>query len=78
MFSRFQILGGLVVTTRLSEFPTHNIMPGLDIFNQHMKLMTAAQFIFDTFSSIVTFVPPYSGSKTLSPTFTLTGTTFPL
>ena len=34
--------------------------------------------IIDTFSSIDTFVPPYSGSKTLSPTFTLTGMMFPL
>ena len=30
-----------------------------------------------TFSSMVTFVPPYSGSKTLSPTFTLMGTMLP-
>jgi len=70
MFSCFLVLGGLVVTTKLSESGW--------TFSTNMKYRTAAQMIIDTFSSIVTFVPPYSGSKTLSPTFTLTGTTFPL
>ena len=78
MFYHFQILGGLVVTARLSKFPTHKSCQEWT-FSTNMKLTTAAQsFTTDTFSSIVTFVPPYSGSKTLSPTFTLTGTMFPL
>lgn len=73
MYYCFLVLSGLVVATQGSNSRNHV----RNAVNQH-EVDDSCLMIIDTFSSIDTFVPPYSGSKTLSPTFTLTGTMFPL